>query len=186
MYGSGTRWTIHSPSFSSSKAASRRSSVGATDGSRLNLRVGVISACAGMLARGAGCSPTSVGDGKALAFLQHAAQDLPEQVESLRDACVAQAVVDGLPVAPGDDQSLIAQHAEVLGKVALPQADALDQLADRTRTISELVDDQQPGRMGKRLTEMRVELVELLLRLLGAHFVRVSFALDEEADVGVH
>src|SRR5450759_4913979 len=106
-----------------------------------------------MLARGAGCSPTSVGDGKTLAILQHAAQHLPEQVERLCDACVPQAVVDGLAVAPRDDQSLVAQYAEVLGEVALPQADALDQLTDRARTISKLVDDQEPGRVGQRLAE---------------------------------
>src|SRR5579859_1013311 len=167
-YGSGTRWTIHSPSFSSSKAASLRSSVGATAGSRLNLRVGVVRACAGMPGRVVGCSLMSVGDGEPLALLQNAAQDLPEQVESLRHARIAQAVIDGLPVPPGDDQPLVPQDAEVLGEVALAQADSLDQLADRTRTVAQLIDDEQPGRVGEGFTEMCVELVELLLRLLRA------------------
>src|SRR5579859_1008618 len=184
-YGSGTRWTIHSPSFSSSNAASRRSWVGATEGSRLNLRVGVISACAGMLAPGAFCWFTSVGDGKAFALLQHAAEDLAEQVECLRDSRVVQAVVDGLPIAPGDDQPPVAQEAEVLGEVALAHAQALDQLAHRARAVSQLLDDQEPGRVSQGFAEKRVKLVELLLRLLGAHVGSVSFALDEQADVGV-
>src|ERR1700693_1924866 len=127
-----------------------------------------------MLARGAGCSPTSVGDGKALALPEHAAQDLPEQVEGLRDAGVAEAVVHCLSIAARDDQPLVAEDTEMPRKVALPQADALDERAYRARPVAELVDDQEPGRVGQCLTEMRVKLIELLLRLLRAHVGSVS------------
>jgi hypothetical protein len=57
----------------------------------------------------------------------------------------------------------------MLGEVALPQTQSLDQLAHRARPVTKLVDDQKAGRVGEGFTEMRMELVELLLRLLSAH-----------------
>src|SRR5205807_3905964 len=75
---------------------------------------------------------------------------------------VAERVENIVPRALGVDDPSVTQQRQVLGDIRLGDADPVGELADRGRTRSKRLEQQEPLRIRKRLAKPRVQLVDLL------------------------
>ena len=80
--------------------------------------------------------------------------------QEVGDEWVAQGVVDGVAVPSGRHESGAAQHAELLGQVRRLDAHEGLELPDGAFAVDEDLEGPHPGRMGQRLEQVGLDLVQ--------------------------
>ena len=89
-------------------------------------------------------------------------ENVEQGVDRVEDPPVRERVADVGALTLGDDEPLVPEDTEVTRGQGLARADGLRELPDGARRMTQLDEEEQPVRIGKRFTELGVEPEDLL------------------------